>query len=145
MLPTLRRDSDLTDYEPFRELDRLTSDLFSLVHGRSGDPDGMRVALADLEETDDAFVVTVDLPGVDKDDVDVQLEGRRLAVTAERKERERVGILRRRTRHVGTFHHEVVLPGEVADEEVEAELDRGVLSLRLPKAESSRRRRIPIR
>lgn len=92
MLPTLRRDSDLTGYDPFQEL-----------------------------------------------------EGRRLTVTAERRERERVGILRRRARHVGALHHEVMLPGEVADEDVEAELDSGVLSLRLPKAESSRRRRIPIR
>lgn len=145
MLPTLRRDTGLTSYDPFEELDRLTRDLFSLVHGRGDESDGMQVALADLEETDDAFVVTVDLPGVDKGDVDVELEGRRLTVTAERKERERTGILRRRTRHVGTFRHEVVLPAEVADEDIEAELRNGVLSLRLPKAESSRRRRIPVR
>lgn len=145
MLPTLRRDTDLTSYDPFRELDRLTRDLFSLVHGRGVEPDGMQVALADLEETDDDFVVTVDLPGVDKGDVDVELEGRRLTVTAERRERERTGILRRRTRHVGSFRHEVVLPAEVADEDIEAELRNGVLTLRLPKAESSRRRRIPVR
>ncbi len=49
---------------------------------------------ADLEETDDAFLVEIELPGVKQNDMCIELEGRRLIVHAEGKERERTGILR---------------------------------------------------
>lgn len=62
--------------------------------------------LADVEETDDACVVEIDLPGVKRDHVAIEVAGRRLTVSGERKERERVGILRRRTRTVGRFQYE---------------------------------------
>jgi HSP20 family protein len=101
--------------------------------------------LADLEESDDAYCVEVELPGVDKDDVSVDLAGRRLIVVGERKERERVGILRSRTRSTGRFHYEVTLPGEADEEGVEANLDSGVLTVRLPKAARERRRQIKVR
>ena len=100
--------------------------------------------LADVEESDDAFVVEVELAGVKKDDVDIELSGRRLVVTGERKERERVGILRKRTRTVGRFRYEVVLPAELDEDGVTAELDEGVLSVRVPKAASERPRRITV-
>lgn len=80
-----------------------------------------------------------------RDDLDIEVAGRRLTVTGERKERERVGILRRRERVVGRFRYEVVLPGEVEEDGVEAHLDEGVLTLRLPKPASQRPRRIAIR
>ena len=62
------------------------------------------------------------------------MEGRRLTVSGERKEKERVGILRRRTRSVGQFHYEVVLPGAVDEDAVSASLDGGVLTVRVPEA-----------
>lgn len=99
---------------------------------------------ADLEETDDAFVVEVELPGVKREDVEVELVGRRLTVHGERKERERVGILRRRTRRVGRFHYEVVLPNEVAENDVEARFADGVLTVRAPKTEKVKARKIKV-
>ena len=101
--------------------------------------------LADLEETDDAYVVEVELPGVKREDINVEVIGRRLTVTGERKERERTGILRRSTRTVGRFEHEVLLPGEVDEEGVEATLDEGVLSIRVPKSERERPKRIAVK
>ncbi len=53
-------------------------------------------------------------------------------------------MLRRCTRSVGQFFHEVVLPGDVDEEGVTASLNDGVLTVRLPKAETARRRRIEI-
>ena len=100
--------------------------------------------LADIEETDDAYVVEIELPGVAKDDVSVELSGRRLVVSGERKERERVGILRKRTRSVGRFYYEVFLPAAVDGEHVEASLDDGVLTVQVAKPATARRRRIPI-
>ncbi len=57
-----------------------------------------------MEETDDAYLVEVELPGVKRDDISIEVAGRRLTVSRERKERQRTGILRRRTRTVGRFH-----------------------------------------
>ena len=101
--------------------------------------------LADVEETDEAYVVEIELPGIKKDDLDIELAGRRLTVQGQRKEKERVGILRRRERVVGRFHYEVTLPGEVDEGGVEANLDEGVLTVRVPKSPSERPRRIEIR
>lgn len=82
-----------------------------------------------------------------KQDITIEARGRRITVSGERKEKEREGLLRRRTRTVGRFLHEVALPGEVDEEGIEASLDEGVLTVRVPKAQSERERtrRIEIR
>ncbi len=148
MLPTTRPDQTLvprSNTDVLHDFDRITRDLAAWARNLGWPAlDDVRAALGDLEETDDAFVLEVDLPGVAKGDVDVQLDGRRLTVTAQRKERERVGVLRRRTRHVGTYHHEVLLPSEVDPDGVDAQLDDGVLTVRLPRTESSSRRHIAV-
>jgi HSP20 family protein len=94
---------------------------------------GTSTPLGDLEEFDDAWLLQMELPGVKKDDVDIQLTGRRLVVRAERKQTERKGLLRRSTRTAGRYFLEVVLPSEVDPEGVEATLDEGVLTVRVPK------------
>jgi HSP20 family protein len=126
-LPVLqRRDSLLAGWD----------DLFSRI--------GAFTPLADVEETDDAYVAEIELPGIASDDLSVEVAGRRLTVTGERKEKERVGILRKRTRTVGRFHYEVLLPGDVDEENVQASLEAGVLTVRVPKPVSQRPRRIPV-
>lgn len=98
------------------------------------------VPAADLEETDDAYVLEVELPGVRKKDVQVQTHGRRITVSGERRERERTGILRRRTRVTGRFHYEVTLPGDIDMDPVTANMDEGVLTVHVPKAADERTR-----
>jgi len=66
-------------------------------------------------------------------------------VHGEIKERERVGILRRRTRRTGQFDYRVRLPGDVDEEGIEASLEGGVLTVRVPKSERARRRRIEVK
>jgi HSP20 family protein len=101
---------------------------------------GMSAPLGELEDQDDAYLVRVELPGVKRGDIDVELAGRRLTVRAERKEVQRKGLLRRSTRRSGGFFFEVLLPGEVEQADIEATLEEGVLAVRLPKPESERRR-----
>ncbi|WP_460665871.1 Hsp20/alpha crystallin family protein [Kribbella swartbergensis] len=67
----------------------------------------------DIEETDDAYVVEIDLPGVARDDITLEWNDRDLTVHGEVKERERKGFLHQQTRRVGEFHHTITLPGEV--------------------------------
>lgn len=144
-----RRDDDanVSRWDPVSELSRLSQQLQHYVENWRDIPSlfGEGFApLADVEETDDAFVVEIELAGVDKEDLNIELSGRRLVVTGERKERERAGILRKRTRMVGRFRSEVVLPTEVDEDAVTAELDQGVLTVRVPKAASERPRRITV-
>jgi HSP20 family protein len=74
----------------------------------------------DIEETDEAFVVEAELPGVKREDVTVELQGNELTIHGEVKERERTGVPRRQTRRIGQFDYRVALPGEVDTENVKA-------------------------
>ncbi|MFP5319435.1 MAG: Hsp20/alpha crystallin family protein [Acidimicrobiia bacterium] len=127
---------------PLAELDRLSRELTRYLDTWRGE--GF-TPLADLEETAEAYLVEVEVPGVKREDIDIEVAGRRVWVRGERKEKERVGILRRRERVVGRFACEVVLPGDVDEEGVHANLDGGVLTVTLPKPERDRPRRIEIR
>jgi len=140
--------ADVARWGPLAELDRINRQLGDYLDSWGPLPGLLGDAftpLGDVEETDDAYTVEIELPGVSRHDLDIEVAGRRLSVTGERKERERVGILRRRERVVGRFRYEVVLPGEVEEDGVEAHLDAGVLTLRLPKPASQRPRRIAVR
>jgi HSP20 family protein len=74
----------------------------------------------DFEETDEAYVVEAELPGVKPGDVDVELHDHELAIHGEVKERERTGVLRHTTRRTGQFDYRVSLPGKVDAEKVDA-------------------------
>jgi HSP20 family protein len=99
----------------------------------------------DIEETDDAYIIEAEVPGVKKKDLNIEIMGNELTISGEVKEREREGVLRRRTRKVGNFFYRVVLPESVDADKLDADLDDGVVTVRLPKAQRGRRRRIEAR
>jgi HSP20 family protein len=143
-----RRNTDLHRWDPGSDAERLRSQIEALLDGTTELPDalgGVFVPLADVEETDDGYVIEIELPGVDRKDVEVSVIGRRVLVTGERKERERVGLVRRRTRRVGEFRYEVVVPDDLDPDDVDAHLDDGVLAVRVAKATADRRRRIEVK
>jgi len=102
------------------------------------------VPLADIEETDDSYLLDVELPGVRRGDVSLEVSDSRLVVTGERRERQRVGLLRHRTRTTGRLRLAVTLPADIDSDAVTARLDHGVLTVTVPKTDRARRRRIPI-
>jgi len=149
-LPVRRRQEspDRTGFDAFGELDRLNRQLSGYLDSWRQLPEvlaGTFTPLADVEERPDAYLVEIEIPGIKKDDLDISVAGRRLTVDGERKERQRVGILRRQERVIGRFHYEVTLPGDVDEAGVEANLDEGVLTVRAPKPERDRPRRIEVR
>jgi HSP20 family protein len=99
----------------------------------------------DIEETEDAWIVEAEVPGAKSEDVNVEVRDSEVAITGDIKERERKGILRRKTRRVGRFEFRVTLPGKTDPDKVEAQLDDGVLTLRIPKPEVARPRHIEVR
>jgi len=101
-------------------------------------------APADIEETDDEYIVEIDMPSVKRDDITVELRANELVVSGEIKEKERNGVLRRRSRPVGQFEHVIALPGDVDPERVDASLNDGVLTVRVGKSRASRPRKIEV-
>jgi HSP20 family protein len=129
----------------FDDLQNLMSQLVESTLGGVGMPtDGVFVPLVDIEETDDAWVLEAEVPGVNRKDVNVDVRDSEVFISGEIKEKERKGILRRRTRPVGRFEFRVMLPGDVDADGIDAKLDDGVLNVRIPKAEKAKPRRIQI-
>jgi HSP20 family protein len=136
-------------WDPFRELEEVRERMDRLFTEALGGPGSPGTVVwsppVDLEETDDAWVVEADLPGVKKGDLTVEVRDGELAIHGEVKERERTGVLRRRTRRTGEFDYRVMLPGDVDDEHIAAELNDGVLSVRIPKPARAQSRRIEVK
>ncbi|OIJ87899.1 Hsp20/alpha crystallin family protein [Streptomyces colonosanans] len=99
---------------------------------------------ADLHETDDAYVVEAELPGIKREDIDVEVSNRELSITGEYKEREREGVLRRSTRRTGRFECQALLPTDVRAEHITATLADGVLTVTVPKVQAVKPRHIEI-
>lgn len=139
----------LQRWEPFRELEQLQDHIDRLMQTAWSRPGagngGTWMPIADIEETEDAWVIEAEVPGVDPKDVNVELRDSELVISGEIKERERKGVLRRQTRRTGQFEYRVTLPGQSDAEHVEASLHEGVLTVRVPKAQQARPRRIEVK
>lgn len=95
---------------------------------------------------DDDAVVTMELPGIEPSDVEVSVEGDVLEISGERKAHETGDGDRyhRRERFTGHFERHLKLPFRVKPDAVEARFDKGVLEVRLPRAEEDRPRKIEV-
>ena len=149
-LPVRRRDAapqPVSRWDPLRELEGLQDQLTQLLHRDAADGNGGMpfVPLVDIEETEDAWIVEAEVPGVKPEDVAVEVRGSELAISGEIKERQREGILRRRTRKTGEFDYHITLPGDADAERIEANLQDGILTVRIPKPEQERPRRIDVK
>jgi len=96
-------------------------------------------------ETEDAWIVEAELPGVERNHVTVELRDSELEISGEIKERDRRGIIRRQTRRTGRYEYRVKLPGQADTEQIEAKLHDGVLTVRVAQTERKRPRRIEVK
>lgn len=124
--------------DPFRELDRLTEQLL----GTAIRPAGMPM---DAYRAGDEVVVHFDLPGVDPESVDLDIERNVLTVTAERartgpEDAERIAA----ERPTGRFSRQLFLGDTLDTERIDASYEAGVLTLRIPVAEQAKPRKIRI-
>jgi HSP20 family protein len=148
VLPERRSSTETERWSPLSELEQMSERMRRMLDqtfgGLVAEPSGWSPPV-DIEEQDDAYVVEADLPGVRREDVDIELVGNQLAISGEIKEKERTGVLRKHTRRVGRFEYRVSLPNQVDAEKIEAKLNDGVLQVRIPKMESAQRRRIEVK
>ncbi len=134
---------------PWQELDQVTTRLGQLFGDRlAGDLDGSTwMPAVNVEETGDELVLTAELPGMKREDVEIELENNVLTIRG-RKEDRREGSEDRRyhvwERRYGAFQRSFSLPRTVAADQIAANFDNGVLRVRMPKAAEAKGRRIEI-
>jgi HSP20 family protein len=141
-----------------REMDRLMDSFFdrgfgSLLRDSGSREDDWQSRMLwtpqiDVQQRNDAVVVRADLPGVRKEDVQVEVEGEALIISGERREERAEGGddegYRLVERSYGSFYRSVPLPQGANTDEIEATMRDGVLTITLPVLEEARPRRIAI-
>ena len=102
--------------------------------------------LADVKETDEEVIVTMDLPGMDKGDVEITVTEDALEVKAERKteKEEKEEEFYKKERTFARFERSLKLPAEVKADDAKASLKDGVLEVHLPKVEVTARKKVTI-
>lgn len=144
--------SSMVRHSPFRgvntlrrEIDRLFDEVGRDLTGSDGES-ARWAPRADIAETDEAYLIRVDVPGISKDDLEIELKEDTLTVSGERRqEREERGKSYHRVeRSRGRFYRAFKLPQASPTDDVEARLKNGVLTLAVPKREEARARRIEI-
>jgi HSP20 family protein len=140
----------LVRWEPAREVDTLQGEvnrLFDSFFGGVANGRARRwVPAMDLVETEDALVVHADLPGLERDDVTIEIKDGVLNVSGERKSEhtENTDGYYRVERGFGGFSRSLALPKGVDADQVTAEFDNGVLEIRIPKPEERVPHRVEI-
>lgn len=142
---------DLFSTSPFTLMRRLTEDMdrmFSNVTARGGREEyGVWMPPIEVFQLDDKIKVCAELPGINKDDVKVEVTEDSLVIHGERKqehEEKREGYYHSE-RSYGSFYRSVPLPHDAKIEEAKAEFKNGVLEVTIPAPESARKsRQIPI-
>jgi HSP20 family protein len=141
----------LVRWDPTRDLDTLQTDVNRVFDAFFGDraANGRAtrwVPAIDLVETDEHFVLKVDLPGLEKDDVEIEVKDGLLTVSGERKaeHQESKDGYHRIERAYGSFSRSLTLPQGVDADQVQADFNQGVLEVRVPKPAERKPHRVQI-
>ena len=143
----------LVQHDPFRLMNQLQQDINSLF-SRTDTSDSSSataewIPAADISEYPDRFELTVDLPGVNLDSVDLSLANGALTIGGDRNPLKTVGeedpIRHRVERREGKFYRQFILPETVDAENVKAKGENGVLYITIPKTPAVQPKRIAIK
>jgi len=124
---------EIARFEPFRNFEDFFRE-FRMMPGLRGAETEPRIRM-DMSETDQAYTVKAEIPGVKKDDIKVSIEGNQVSISAEvRKEEEKKsGNMMHSERYYGQQYRSFTLPQDVDDAKAEAKYNDGILELTLPK------------
>ncbi len=142
----------LVRWEPFRELAALQNEMGRWMNQFAGATPGGNgqsstwLPAVDVWETENELVLSFDLPGIQEDQISVELDDTVLTVSGqrEREERETGDRFYRYERRFGTFQRSVSLPPGVNEDDIKATYRNGVLEVRVPKPEEQKPKRIQI-
>ncbi|WP_127085666.1 Hsp20/alpha crystallin family protein [Dulcicalothrix desertica] len=133
----------LTRYNPWQELNALQRQMNGLFE--SSQPTE-KAPVAELQETEQAFMLKLELPGVEAKDVDIQVAEKAVSISAERKsgtKTETDGKVRSEF-YYGKFQRVIPLPARIQNTDVKAEYKDGILNLTLPKAEAEKNKVVKV-
>jgi len=131
--------------DPFEQLQRELDRMIDTAFGVRGVTTGVYPPV-NVFDGGDAYVVKAEVPGVDSSHIELEVQEDALTLRGERvfSEPGSDAAFHRRERAEGQFRRVVRLPGQVASSDIKAELRDGVLTVRLPKAEEARPRKVAI-
>lgn len=138
-------------YEPvtlFNEMNRFIEQAFNPM--RSSDVSNIEtsqwVPTVDIKENKNNFVIFADLPGIDKEDVNISMENNILTINGCRREdtKEEMDNYFRLERQRGTFYRRFTLPNTADGSKIEAKIQKGVLQIIIPKKETAQPKLIKI-
>ena len=136
---------EMTDVH--RQMDRFfNSPFFSLGALADQEHEGLWYPSVDMFESNDALVIKAELPGLNKDDIDVNIDDGKLTLSGERKSENEVQEDKyyRRERTYGKFVRTFALPADVDNGKIAAEFKDGVLKIEIPKPEEKKSRQITV-
>jgi len=130
------------DWDPWRDLDRLSRDLV----GRPGRyRRGGAYPPVNIYESSEAYGLEIEVPGVDPEKLEISVEGDTVNVSGQALPAEVEAGFHRRERRAGSFSRSLRLPERLNAEKVEAEYRDGLLVLRVAKAPEARARKIAVK
>jgi HSP20 family protein len=147
-------------WDPFQDLRSTQDEMAQMspmlahalgLHARQqGNDRAMTTAWApalDISERKDAYLVTVEVPGVEPEDLDITMEDGLLTIKGERQftSESSEQQFHRVERRYGAFRRSITLPAQVQADQIEATFDNGVLQIVVPKAEEAKPKRIQVR
>jgi len=142
----------LTRWDPFREMMNLRSAFDRMFDnalvGAADYEAGSSLGLAlDVAETNDEYIVKASIPGINPDDLEITYTANSLTIKGETREEREVEEAKyhMRERLYGSFARSITIPSTVDADKIEANYDKGILTLHLPKAEESKPKRIEIK
>jgi len=127
-----------------REMNRLFDDVFVPTPHRNGL--SSFTPAAELEEKGDTYHLKLELPGIDKEDLDIQVTAEAVSISGKRKSAtrtEETGVTRSEF-HYGSFQRVIPLPGRIDNQNAAADYQDGILALTLPKAEEEKHKVVKV-
>ncbi len=128
------------------EIDRLFEDYFGKTPDRRDE--SFWYPAMDISETEEGYLVEMDVPGIPKDNIKISVKDNQLTITGERKsekkEENKDRTYHRIERYYGKFQRTIALPSEIDIEKIKADYKDGVLKITLPRSEKSKPKEIKI-
>jgi HSP20 family protein len=142
----VRRNTDVAQWNPFWELSDFHTRMNRLMESAFGGFGGLDswVPPVTVEENESSFVVEAEVPGVDRENLTVDVQRNELTISGKIEDSDREGVVHSSTRRTGSFYYRTTLPGDIDSDSVNATLKDGVLRVEVPKSEPAQGKRIEI-
>jgi len=145
----------MREWDPFEDVSTFPQQmdrLFSQYFGRAGRGEealapGAWTPAVDIYETDEKMVIKAELPGLKKEDIDIEVRDNTLTLKGERKfeQETQEKNYHRVERSYGSFQRSFLLPSTIRQEAIEATFKDGILEISLPKAEEAKPKKLEIK